>query len=149
MWAVLCKTKTIPLSPNALFVTGDRSFTAAAPRIRKGFPEYIRKKNDFDEIKRLIKTHYFKEAHSYLSLAIVGFYFLLLCSLFTSYLLWFMLNYLLERKCNNWLSFSIKSMYYVFCFSLIRVLCAFDHIFNVKMRHKRIEYEEPNFLQAI
>ena len=87
MWAVLCKTKTIPLSPNALFVTGDRSFTAAAPRIRKGFPEYIRKKNDFDEIKRLIKTHYFKEAHSYLSLAIVGFYFLLLCSLFTSYLL--------------------------------------------------------------
>ena len=87
MWAVLCKTKTLPLSPNALFVTGDRSFTAAALRIWNGLPDYIRKKNDFDEIKRLIKTHYFKEAHSYLSLAIVGFYFLLLCSLFTFYLL--------------------------------------------------------------
>ena len=41
-----------------------------------------------DMFKRLIKTHYFKEAYSALSWAIYGFYFLLLSSIFTSYLLW-------------------------------------------------------------
>ena len=45
-----------------------------------------------DMFKRLIKTHYFKEAYSALSWAIYGFYFLLLSSIFTSYLLWVMLN---------------------------------------------------------
>ena len=30
-------------------------------------PDYIRKENDFDKFKRLIKTHYFREACSDLS----------------------------------------------------------------------------------
>ena len=46
---------------------GDISFTAAAPKIWYGLPDYIRKENDFDKFKRLIKTHYFKEAYSDLS----------------------------------------------------------------------------------
>ena len=46
---------------------GDRSFTAAAPKIWNGLPDYIKKENDFDMFKRLIKTHYFKEANSDLS----------------------------------------------------------------------------------
>ena len=46
---------------------GDRSFTAAAPKIRNGLPDYIRKENDFDKFKRLIKTYYFKETYSDLS----------------------------------------------------------------------------------
>ena len=45
----------------------DRSFTAAAPKIWNGLPDYIKKENDFDMFKRLIKTHYFKEANSDLS----------------------------------------------------------------------------------
>ena len=61
---------------------GERSFTAAAPKIWKGLLDYIRKENDFDKLKRLIKTYYFKEAYSDLSWAIVGFYFLLLSSIF-------------------------------------------------------------------
>ena len=32
----------------------DRSFTAAAPKIWNGLPDYIRKENDFDKFKRLI-----------------------------------------------------------------------------------------------
>ena len=40
----------------------DRSFTAAAPKIWNSLPDYIRKENDFDMFKRLIKTNYFKEA---------------------------------------------------------------------------------------
>ena len=39
----------------------DRSFTAAAPKIWNSLPDYIRKENDFDMFKRLIKTNYFKE----------------------------------------------------------------------------------------
>ena len=46
---------------------GDVSFTAAVPKIWNGFPDYIRKENDFDMFKRLIKTQYFKEANSDLS----------------------------------------------------------------------------------
>ena len=49
---------------------GDRSFTAAAPKIWNGLPDYIRKENDFDKFKRLItfnETHYFKDAYSDLS----------------------------------------------------------------------------------
>ena len=46
---------------------GDVSFTAAAPKIWNGLPDYIRKENDFDMFKRLIKTLYFKEANSDLS----------------------------------------------------------------------------------
>ena len=74
--------------PTAKFkcTLGDRSFPAAAPKKWNGLPDYIKKENDFDKFKRLVKTHYFKEAYSDLSLAIVGFYFLLLSSLFTSYL---------------------------------------------------------------
>ena len=45
----------------------DRLFTAAAPKIWNGLPDYIKKENDFDMFKRLIKTHYFKEANSDLS----------------------------------------------------------------------------------
>ena len=145
-----CKTKTLPLSPNALFVTGDRSFTAAAPRIWNGLPDYIRKENDFDQFKRLIKTHYFKEAHSYPSLAIVGFYILLLSSLFTSYLLWVMLNYLLERKCNNWLSFS---MYRVCNISFVLVLfecCAHLIIFlMLKCAIKALSMRSPIFYKLV
>ena len=103
MWALFCMT--LPLSSKCTL--GDRSFTAAAPKIWNCLSDYIRKENDFDKFKRLIKTLYFKEAHSDLSWVIVGFYFLLLSSLFTFYLLWGMLNYLLGRKCNKWLSFSI------------------------------------------
>ena len=40
----------------------DRSFAAAAPKIWNGLADYIKKGNDFDKFKRLIKTHYFKEA---------------------------------------------------------------------------------------
>ena len=95
--------------PTAKFkcTLGDRWFPAAAPKKWNGLPDYIRKENDFDMFKRLIKTHYFKEAYSDLPWAIVGLYFLLLSSLFTSYLLWVMLNYLLGRKCSKWLSFSM------------------------------------------
>ena len=46
---------------------GDRSFAAAALNIWNGLPDHIRKENDFDKFKRLIKTHYFKEAYSDLS----------------------------------------------------------------------------------
>ena len=48
-------------------ILGDISFTAAAPKIWNGLPDYIRKENDFDMFKRLIKTNYFKEANSDLS----------------------------------------------------------------------------------
>ena len=74
--------------PTAKFkcTLADKSFAATALNIWNGLPDYIRKENDFDKFKRLIKTHYFKEAYSDLSLAIAGFYFLLLSSLFTSYL---------------------------------------------------------------
>ena len=120
--------------------------TAAAQRIWNGLPDYLRKENDFDHLKRLIKTHYFKEAHSYLSLAIVGFYILLLSSLFTSYLLWVMLNYLLERKCNNWLSFS---MYRVCDISFVLVLfecCAHLIIFlMLKCAIKALSMRSPIF----
>ena len=72
--------------PTAKFkcTLGDRSFTAAVPKIWNGLPDYIRKENDFDMFKRLIKTLYFKEANSDLSLAIVGLFYLLF---YTSYLL--------------------------------------------------------------
>ena len=55
--------------PTAKFkcTLGDRSFTAAVPKIWHGLPDYIRKENDFDMFKRLIKTLYFKEANSDLS----------------------------------------------------------------------------------
>ena len=43
-------------------ILGDRSFAAAAPKIWNGLADYIKKGNDFDKFKRLIKTHYFKEA---------------------------------------------------------------------------------------
>jgi len=46
---------------------GDISFTTAAPKIWNGLPDYIRKENDFDKFKRLIQTHYFKQAYSDLS----------------------------------------------------------------------------------
>ena len=45
----------------------DRSFAAAALNIWNGLPDHIRKENDFDKSKRLIKTHYFKEGYSDLS----------------------------------------------------------------------------------
>ena len=35
---------------------GDRTFTAAAPKILNGLPDYIRKDIDFDKFKRLIKA---------------------------------------------------------------------------------------------
>ena len=55
--------------PTAQFICtlGDISFTAAAPKIWNGLLDYIRKVDDFDMFKRLIKTHYFKEANSDLS----------------------------------------------------------------------------------
>ena len=55
--------------PTAYFkcTLADRSFPAAAPKKWNGLPDYIRKENDFDKFKRLIKTHYFKEAYSDLS----------------------------------------------------------------------------------
>ena len=48
--------------PTAKFkcTLGDRSFTAAAPEIWNGLPDHIRKENDFDKFKRLIKTHCFE-----------------------------------------------------------------------------------------
>jgi len=67
MWALFCKT--LPLSSNALLGTninhkglqrtaneyaeerGDRSSTAASPKIWNGLPDYIRKENDFDKFK--------------------------------------------------------------------------------------------------
>ena len=56
---------TLPLSSKCAL--GDRSFTAAAPKIWNCLSDYIRKENDFDKFKRLIKTLYFKEAYSDLS----------------------------------------------------------------------------------
>ena len=55
--------------PTAKFkcTLGDRSFAVAALNIWNGLPDHIRKENDFDMFKRLIKTHYFKEAYSDLS----------------------------------------------------------------------------------
>ena len=55
--------------PTAKFkcTLGDRSFTAAAPKTWNGLPDHTRKENDFDKFKRLITTHYFKEAYSDLS----------------------------------------------------------------------------------
>ena len=55
--------------PTAKFkcTLGDRSFAAAALNIWNGLPDHIRKENDFDMFKRLIKTHHFKEAYSDLS----------------------------------------------------------------------------------
>ena len=55
--------------PTAKFkcTLGDRSFPAAALNIWNGLADYIRKENDFDKFKRLIKTHHFKEAYSDLS----------------------------------------------------------------------------------
>ena len=50
MWALFYKT--LPLRSNALLET---TFTAAAPKILNGLPDYIRKDNDFDKFKRLIK----------------------------------------------------------------------------------------------
>ena len=85
----------------------DHLLQLSAPKIWNGLLDYVRKEDDFDKFKRLIKTHYFKEAYSGLSWAIVGFYFVLSSSLFTSYLVWVILNYLLGKKCNKWLSFSI------------------------------------------
>ena len=38
---------------------GDRSFSAASPKIWNGLADYIKKENDFDQFKRLIKTYYF------------------------------------------------------------------------------------------
>ena len=35
---------------------GDRTFTAAAPKILNGLPDYMGKDNDFDKLKRLIKA---------------------------------------------------------------------------------------------
>ena len=46
---------------------GDISFTAAAPKIWNGLADYIKKGNDFNKFKRLIKTYYFKDAYSDLS----------------------------------------------------------------------------------
>ena len=46
---------------------GDRSFPAVSPKKWNGLPDYIRKENDFNKFKRLIKKHYFKEAYSDLS----------------------------------------------------------------------------------
>ena len=50
--------------PSAKFkcTLGDRSFTAASPKIWSGLPDYTKKENDFDKFKRLIRTHYFKKA---------------------------------------------------------------------------------------
>ena len=55
--------------PSAKFkcTLGDRSFTAASPKIWNGLPAYTKKENDFDKFKRLIGTHYFKKAYSALS----------------------------------------------------------------------------------
>ena len=63
----------------------DRSFPTAAPKKWNGLTGYIQ--NDFDKFKRLIKTHYFKEAYRDLSWAIYGFifYFYLLFLLLTCY----------------------------------------------------------------
>ena len=46
---------------------GDRSFTAAAPKIWNGLADNIQKESDFDQFKRLIKSYYFKEVYSDLS----------------------------------------------------------------------------------
>ena len=55
--------------PNVKFkcALGDRSFAAAAPKEWNGLADYIKKENDFDQFKRLIKTCYFKDAYSDLS----------------------------------------------------------------------------------
>ena len=55
--------------PTAKFncTLGDRSFPAVSPKKWNGLPDYIRKENDFNKFKRLIKKHYFKEAYSDLS----------------------------------------------------------------------------------
>ena len=42
---------------------GDRSSTAAAPKIWNGLADYIKKENDFDQFKRLINTYHFKEVY--------------------------------------------------------------------------------------
>ena len=52
MWALFYKT--LPLRSNALLET---TFTAAAPKILNGLPDYIRKDNDFDKFKWLIKAN--------------------------------------------------------------------------------------------
>ena len=46
---------------------GVSAFAAAAPKIWNGLADYIKKENDFDKFKRLIKTYHFKEAYSDLS----------------------------------------------------------------------------------
>ena len=47
--------------------TAKFKFTAAVPKIWSGLSDYIRKENDFDMFKRLIKTLHFKGANSDLS----------------------------------------------------------------------------------
>ena len=58
MWALFCKT--LVLSLNALL--GTDHLLQLLKKIWNGLPDYIRKENDFDMFKRLIKTNYFKEA---------------------------------------------------------------------------------------
>ena len=58
MWALFCKT--LALSLNALL--GTDHLLQLLKKIWNGLPDYIRKENDFDMFKRLIKTNYFKEA---------------------------------------------------------------------------------------
>ena len=45
----------------------DHLLQLSAPKIWNGLLDYVRKEDDFDKFKRLIKTHYFKEAYSGLS----------------------------------------------------------------------------------
>ena len=51
--------------PSAKFkrTLGDRSFAAAAPKIWNNLPDYIRKEDNFNKFKSLLKTHYFREAY--------------------------------------------------------------------------------------
>ena len=46
--------------PTAKFncTLGDRSFPAAAPKKWNSLPDYIRKENNFDKLKRLIRAIY-------------------------------------------------------------------------------------------
>ena len=52
--------------PSAKFkrTLSDRSFTVVAPKTWNDLPDYIRKKDNFDKFKSLLKTHYFREAYS-------------------------------------------------------------------------------------
>ena len=48
----------------SLATLGDRSFTFAAPKLWNKLPCDIRNASNLDHLKRLVKTHLFREAYS-------------------------------------------------------------------------------------